>query len=74
MEHEMRKIILAGSIIAAMSALGAVGATAQTTGPASQDSMKTTSPMDSQNKMMMSKKKRMMMMKKKKMMMKKDGM
>lgn len=69
----MRNIILAASFIVAISALGTVGATAQTTGPAGQESMKTNSPMDSQNKMMMSKKKKMMMMKKKKMM-KRDGM
>ncbi len=72
MELHMKNLILAASLAAVVSAFGVAGATAQTTGPAGQDtSMKANSPMDSQNKMMMSKKKKMMMMKKKKMMMKK---
>jgi hypothetical protein len=71
----MKKTILIAAGIVVMSAFSTVGAYAQSTGPAGQDSaMKadtTSGAMNSQAKMS---KKKMMMMKKKKMMMKKKEM
>jgi pentapeptide MXKDX repeat protein len=63
--NQMRKVLLAAVCVAFVGGISA--ASAQTTGPAAQDTMKTNSPMDSQAKMM--KKKKM-----KKGMMEKDGM
>ena len=66
----MKKIILATSIVAAISAFGTIGASAATSNVADQN-VSSSNPMDAQAKMMMSKKKKMMMKKKKMMMMKK---
>jgi hypothetical protein len=71
----MKKIFIAAAGIAMLSAFSTVGAYAQSTGPAGQNTAMqgdtNTGAMNSQAKMS---KKKMMMMKKKKMMMKKDGM
>jgi hypothetical protein len=57
----MRKAIIAVCCVAFMGGISA--ASAQITGPQAQDSMKTNSPMDSQNKMMKKKKMKKGMMK-----------
>ena len=57
----MRKAIIAACCVAFIGGVSA--ASAQTTGPQSQDSMKTNSPMDAQNKMMTKKKMKKGMMK-----------
>ena len=53
----MRKAIIAACCVAFIGGVSA--ASAQTTGPQSQDSMKTNTPMDAQNKMMKKKKMKM---------------
>lgn len=57
----MRKLIIATCAAALMSAVPFGTASAQTTGPSGQDTIKTNSPMDAQNKMKKKKMKKGMM-------------
>jgi hypothetical protein len=69
---QMRKVLLAAVCVAFVGGVSA--ASAQTTGPTGQDTMKTNSPMDSQAKMMKKKKMKMKKGMMKDDMMKKDDM